>query len=79
MSIPKEDALGNQSIKIGRLGLRVPADMDGRVVEELFDEPLLIESEHARPIAAQPEDREVYDEREQEILTRRLADLGYLE
>lgn len=64
---------------LAALGLRVPADMDGRVVEELFDEPLLIESEHARPIAAQPEDREVYNEREQEILTQRLSDLGYLE
>ncbi len=64
---------------LSAVGLRIPADMDGRVISEIFDESPCVEFEDAEsPTAVQTQD-EVYNEREQAILTERLADLGYLE
>ena len=64
---------------LSAVGLRIPADMDGHVISEIFDESPCVEFEDAEsPTAVQTHD-EVYDEREQAILTERLTDLGYLE
>ena len=64
---------------LSAVGLRIPTDMDGRVISEIFDKSPCVEFEDAESsTAVQPED-EVYNEREQAILTERLADLGYLE
>ena len=60
------------------LGLRVPADMEGRVIEEAFSAKLVVE--HEPPIKKEHEDHaDVYTEEEKEILQQRLSDLGYLE
>lgn len=63
---------------LAMLGLRVPADMEGRVVTEAFDTEVRVE--HEPPIdkpVAQRED--VYSEEDEKILQQRLSDLGYLE
>lgn len=59
-------------------GLRVPADMEGRVIKELFEREPHVELEPPQTVEAQEHD-EVYTEAEKEALTRRLSDLGYLE
>ncbi|MBN2561417.1 MAG: alkaline phosphatase family protein [Phycisphaerae bacterium] len=61
------------------LGERVPADMDGRVIREMFDEPVRVDYEP-------PQERKV-DELEEPALSKkqmkevaaRLGDLGYLD
>jgi predicted AlkP superfamily phosphohydrolase/phosphomutase len=63
---------------LAMLGLRVPADMEGRVITEAFTTPITVE--HEPPIeraARQHED--VYSEEDERILQQRLSDLGYLE
>jgi hypothetical protein len=67
---------------LAMLGVRVPSDMEGRVISEAFDPPLAHEIdttivEHAE----QPEAgaAAVYSEEDIAKLTERLADLGYLE
>ena len=63
---------------LGALGLPVPADMEGRVLSELFDRKLEITYEPPEKLeVARVED--VYTDEEKEALTRRLSDLGYLE
>ncbi|UCD29993.1 MAG: alkaline phosphatase family protein [Planctomycetota bacterium] len=59
-------------------GLRVPADMEGQALAELFDKPLCVEFEPPQVVEV-AEHEEVYTDKEKEALTRRLADLGYLE
>ena len=63
---------------LAAIGLRVPADMEGQVLVNLFHaEPAI---EYEPPEAAERvEHEEVYTEEEKEVLTRRLTDLGYLE
>ncbi len=63
---------------LAMLGLRVPADMEGRVLTEAFN--TAVEVEHEPPIRKDAESHgEVYSAEEQRILEQRLSDLGYLE
>jgi predicted AlkP superfamily phosphohydrolase/phosphomutase len=63
---------------LAALGLKVPSDMEGSVLTDLFDRMPTIEYE--LPQTAEWTQQEgVYSEAEKEILTRRLTDLGYLE
>ena len=64
------------------LGLPIPNDMEGRVLTEIFTDPPTVQTEDASaadPSDDQADESQVYNEREQAILTERLADLGYLE
>jgi predicted AlkP superfamily phosphohydrolase/phosphomutase len=63
---------------LAALGLRVPVDMEGRVLSEAFTSEPVIEREP--PVRKVAEERaEVYTEAERKVLEERLADLGYLE
>ena len=63
---------------LAALGLRVPIDMEGRVLGEAFDTAPVIEREP--PVARTLADEvEVYSEEDRRILERRLGELGYLE
>ena len=64
---------------LAMLGVRIPDDMEGRVIEELFDAPIHHETEAARRVSRKVTDAEVYSEEEMQVLTERLSDLGYLE
>jgi predicted AlkP superfamily phosphohydrolase/phosphomutase len=64
---------------LAALGLKIPSDMEGRVIEALFDRPPQIEFEAAVAAATDSAKSDIYSEREQAVLTQRLADLGYLE
>ena len=64
---------------LAMLGLRIPDDMEGRVIDELFESPLRHETEPAAISSTSATDAPVYSEAEERILTERLADLGYLE
>ncbi len=67
------------------LGLPVPEDMDGRVPEELFDSehvksnPMIRETGVAAENQSAPQAHApAYTEEEEELIKRRLEDLGYL-
>ena len=64
---------------LAMLGLSIPADMQGRVITEMFKTPPQIKttagSGECQPQFAQ----EVYSEADLREVTNRLADLGYLE
>lgn len=63
---------------LAMLGLRVPADMEGRVLSEAFDTPIPIE--HEPPLEHTASDHApVYSEADEALLAKRLTDLGYLE
>lgn len=64
---------------LAMMGLNVPDDMQGRVIEEVFDPPIQIGTESAGEAAAPASDGAVYSAEDQELLTQRLRDLGYLE
>ena len=74
---------------LAMLGLRVPAEMEGRVVSELFDRPVVVErsasaKDFPRATDASAPDHsssaeQVYSEAELQAVTDRLSDLGYLE
>jgi len=64
---------------LAMLGLRVPDDMQGRVIHELFAHPPTIEYEAARATDRSVEKEEVYSAHELQQVTERLSDLGYLE
>jgi predicted AlkP superfamily phosphohydrolase/phosphomutase len=64
---------------LAMLGLRVPIDMEGKVMVDMFEKPPVIEYEPPRVKGAEGPEEEVYTEAEKEALTKRLADLGYLE
>ncbi len=64
---------------LASLGLKIPMDMEGRVIEEMFVAPPTVQSEDVQISRDDTADKQVYDEGEQAILTERLADLGYLE
>lgn len=60
------------------LGLRVPVDMEGRVLEDAFVRKPVVEREPpVEKLAAARE--EVYTEEDKRLLEKRLSDLGYLE
>ena len=63
---------------LAALGQPVPKDMDGRVLADLFDPPLSVQYEPPVKHSFERTEDTVYTEEEQEALTRRLADLGYL-
>lgn len=63
---------------LAALGLRVPIDMEGRVVKEAFTTDPIVE--HEPPIRkALEEHGEVYSEADRRVLEKRLSELGYLE
>ena len=63
---------------LAALGLRVPVDMDGRVLREVFTTELVIEREP--PLKKVLEEQvEAYTDAERRVLEQRLSDLGYLE
>ncbi len=65
---------------LAMLGLNVPDDMEGKVMTEIFDGPLETGTESASEVtSAAAEHGEVFSEKEQDDLTQRLRDLGYLE
>ncbi|HSW45618.1 MAG TPA: alkaline phosphatase family protein [Phycisphaerae bacterium] len=63
---------------LAAMGLRVPQDMEGKVLSDLFETRPVIEFEPPQEIEA-AEYEEVYSDKEKEALTKRLSDLGYLE
>jgi len=63
---------------LATMGLRVPQDMEGTVLSDLFETKPTIEFEPPEEIEI-TEAEEVYTDKEKEALTKRLADLGYLE
>lgn len=64
---------------LAMLGLRVPDDMEGKVLTELFEPTIKTETEPAVAVSADQAEAAAFSEEEQRILTERLADLGYLE
>jgi predicted AlkP superfamily phosphohydrolase/phosphomutase len=63
---------------LAALGLRVPVDMEGRVIREAFSRDPIVEPEP--PVVRTKEKaEEVYTEEDRKILQKRLSDLGYLE
>lgn len=61
------------------LGLPVPADMEGRVLREIFDRPIAVEYEppQSRDVAAA--EKPMLSAEDEAVLASRLTDLGYLE
>jgi len=66
---------------LAMLGVYVPDDMQGRVVEDIFDPPLIHDTESVEPTdkASDHPPEPVYSADDMAKLTERLADLGYLE
>ena len=65
---------------LAMMGLNVPEDMEGRVIEEMFDPPIEVGTEAAlQPETPSDSGEVVYSKEEEELLTQRLMDLGYLE
>ncbi|MFO0838240.1 MAG: alkaline phosphatase family protein [Phycisphaerae bacterium] len=63
---------------LAALGLRVPVDMEGRVLRDLFVSEPSVEREP--PVKKVLEDHaEVYSEADRRVLEKRLSELGYLE
>ena len=63
---------------LAALGLRVPVDMEGRVIREAFTKELVVEPEP--PVEKlQRTAEEAYTQEDRRILEKRLSDLGYLE
>lgn len=63
---------------LASLGLRVPQDMEGKPLAELFTTPPTIEFETPRATTV-GDFEEIYSEAEKAALTKRLTELGYLE
>ncbi|HOO17808.1 MAG TPA: alkaline phosphatase family protein [Phycisphaerae bacterium] len=63
---------------LAALGLRVPVDMEGRVIREAFTTDPVIEREPPLKKAVE-EAVEVYSDSDRRILEERLTELGYLE
>lgn len=63
---------------LAALGLRVPVDMEGRVICEAFSTEPLIEREPPVEKVARTA-QEVYSDEDRQVLEQRLSDLGYLE
>ncbi|MBI5866558.1 MAG: alkaline phosphatase family protein [Planctomycetes bacterium] len=63
---------------LAMLGLRVPVDMEGRVMEDAFSVSPTIEREP--PVVREAEEHgEVYSDEDRRTLEKRLSELGYLE
>jgi predicted AlkP superfamily phosphohydrolase/phosphomutase len=63
---------------LAALGLRVPVDMEGRVLEEAFSTPPVVEQEPPVERVARS-DEEAFSDEDRRELEQRLSDLGYLE
>ncbi|MFQ5807407.1 MAG: alkaline phosphatase family protein [Phycisphaerae bacterium] len=63
---------------LAALGLRVPLDMEGQVLNDAFVSKLVVEREPPVEKAAE-EWAEVYTDEERRMLEKRLSELGYLE
>jgi predicted AlkP superfamily phosphohydrolase/phosphomutase len=64
---------------LAMMGLPVPDDMEGSVINDLFEVPPRVELEPARAIEGAGSLDEAYSEQELQQVTERLSDLGYLE
>jgi len=67
---------------LAMLGIHVPAEMEGKVIEEIFDPPLIYDRalpETGGRQTDRPTTQPAYSEEDMAKLTARLADLGYLE
>jgi predicted AlkP superfamily phosphohydrolase/phosphomutase len=60
------------------LGLAVPKDMDGRVLEEIFTQARPVQYQETDTSVAQQE-RAIYTTREAELIEERLRGMGYIE
>ena len=63
---------------LAALGLRVPVDMEGRVIREAFTVEPVVEQEPPVEKVRKAEE-EAYSEEDRRVLEQRLSDLGYLE
>ncbi|MCK4658330.1 MAG: alkaline phosphatase family protein [Phycisphaerae bacterium] len=73
------DIIDSTPTLLAMLGMRIPDDMEGRVIEGIFDPPIRHETETAQQASREVADEEVYSAEEMQLLTERLSDLGYLE
>ena len=73
------DIIDSTPTILAMLGVRIPDDMEGRVIEGMFDSPIRYETEAARQSLREVSETQVYSEEEMQVLTERLSDLGYLE
>jgi predicted AlkP superfamily phosphohydrolase/phosphomutase len=64
---------------LAMLGVRIPDDLEGRVIDGAFDPPIRHETEAARAGARAVSGEDVYSEEDLRAVTERLTDLGYLE
>ena len=64
---------------IAGLGERVPVDMDGRVLRELFDRPIDVKFEPPQERKLDEEEAPVPTEAQLKDVTDRLSDLGYMD
>ncbi|RME38582.1 MAG: hypothetical protein D6788_07140 [Planctomycetota bacterium] len=66
---------------LAHLGIPVPEDMEGRVIDELFESPPAVQraAVGGQASATSPPPEEVYSEKDLQRITERLSDLGYLE
>ncbi|MBU0718655.1 MAG: alkaline phosphatase family protein [Planctomycetes bacterium] len=63
---------------LAALGLRIPDDMEGRVLTEVFERPPTVETE-AAAVGDRSSTEEAYSPADLREVTARLSDLGYLE
>jgi len=61
------------------LGVPVPADMEGRVLHDIFDPPVTVEYEPPKRREVDEAEKPILTAAQTEVLTSRLTDLGYLE
>lgn len=61
------------------LGAGLPAELDGKVMQGAFEQPLAVSEESAEASRQEKAGREVVSQDEQDLIQQRLADLGYLE
>ena len=64
---------------LAMMGLNVPDDMEGRVMTDIFETPIEVGTESAAEMTAPVSDGAVYSAKDEDDLTQRLRDLGYLE
>jgi len=73
------DLVNTAPTVLAMMGLNIPDDMDGRVIDDAFEQPLEAGTEPAAQPAATTSDTPVYSPDEEDTLSQRLRDLGYLE
>ncbi|MCP4589747.1 MAG: hypothetical protein GY842_03295 [bacterium] len=73
------DIIDSTPTLLAMLGVHVPDDLEGRVLEELFDPPIRSSTEPARQVSREVTQGDVFSAQEAELVTQRLRDLGYLQ